>query len=67
VTAKIKEIDVQRRQAQIEITSATSLGNERNAPQQLFAEHRAAATAEFKSRYVGTSVTRTLSDINVAF
>ncbi|MCS6996893.1 MAG: hypothetical protein NZ533_08085 [Casimicrobiaceae bacterium] len=66
VTAKIREIDVQRRTAVIQVAEVTSLG-QRGTPHPLFAQGRAAATEAFRARMVGSTQTRTLSEIGLAF
>jgi hypothetical protein len=67
VKARVREIDVQRRVAQVQISEVTSLGNEKKAPSQLFSEGRSAATAAFKSRVVGTVQSKRLEEIGIAF
>jgi len=67
VKGRIRDIDVQKRVAQVQISDATSLGNEKGAPAQLFAEGRVAATAAFKSRAVGATQARTLEELGLAF
>jgi hypothetical protein len=67
VKAKVRDIDVQKRVAQVQVSDATSLGNEKRAPTQLFTEGRTAATAAFKTRVVGTVQSKTLEEIGIAF
>ncbi len=66
VTAKIRDIDVQRRTATVQVADATSLG-QRGTPSPLFAQGRAAATEAFRARVVGSTQTRTLAEIGLAF
>ncbi len=67
VKARVRDIDVQKRLAQVQINEVTSLGNEKKAPTQLFSEGRSAATAAFKARVVGTVQSKTLEEIGIAF
>jgi hypothetical protein len=67
VKARVRDIDVQKRLAQVQINDVTSLGNEKKAPPQLFSEGRSAATAAFKARVVGTVQSKTLEEIGIAF
>ena len=66
VKAKIRDIDPQRRTAQVQISEATSLPNEK-APSALFATGRAAATEAYRARFVGSIQSKTLDEIGVAF
>lgn len=67
VKAKIREINVQARTAQVVISDAVSLANDKGAPAQLFAEGRAAATAQFKSRVLGATQSKRLEELGLAF
>lgn len=67
VRAKIREIDLQRRVVLVQISDATSLGNEKGAPTVAFNEGRAAATNAFKTRNVGTAVSKTLAEVGLVF
>lgn len=67
VKAKIREIDVQKRTARVQISDATSLGNLKRAPAQLFNEGRAAATVDYKTRAVGVIQSKSLDEIGLAF
>ena len=67
VKAKIREIDVQKRTARVQISDVTSLGNQKRAPAQLFAEGRAAATQDYKSRNVGAVQSKSLEEVGLAF
>lgn len=67
VKAKIREINIQSRTAQVVISDATSLANEKGAPAQLFAEGRSAATAQYKSKVVGTTQSKRLEELGLAF
>lgn len=67
VTAKIRDIDVQKRTARVQIIGATSLGNTKRAPDQLFAEGRAAATQDYKSRNVGALQSKSLEEVGLSF
>ena len=67
VKAKIRDIDPQKRVAQVQIGEATSLPNEKGAPSALFSTGRAAATAAYRSRFVGPIQAKTFADINLAF
>ncbi len=67
VRARIREIDLQRRLVQVQVTDATSLGNEKGAPTQLFSEGRGAAAAAYKSRMVGSTVSKTLTEVGLVF
>jgi hypothetical protein len=67
VKAKVQDIDVQRRVARVQISDATSLGNQKGAPPQLFAEGRSAATQDFKSRNVGGIQSKSLEEVGLAF
>jgi hypothetical protein len=67
VKAKIREINVQARTAQVVISDAMSLANEKGAPAQLFAEGRAAASAQYKSRFVGTVQSKRMEEVGLAF
>ena len=67
VKAKIRDIDVQKRTARVQISDATSLGNQKRAPAQLFAEGRVAATQDYKSRNVGAVQSKSLEEIGLAF
>ena len=66
-SAKIRDIDPQKRIAQVQIFEATSLGNEKGAPGALFSQGRAAATEAFKSRFVGSTQAKTLEQVGLAF
>ena len=67
VKAKIRDIDPQKRIAQVQISEATSLGNENGAPGPLFAQGRAAATEAFKARFMGSTQAKTLEEVGLAF
>ena len=67
VKAKIRDIDVQKRIARVQISDATSLGNRLRAPAQLFAEGRGAATQEYKSRNVGVVQSKSLVELGLSF
>jgi len=67
VKAKIREINVQARTAQVVISDAMSLANDKGAPAQLFAEGRSAATAQFKARVLGTTQSKRLEELGLAF
>ena len=67
VKGRVREIDVQRRTAQVQVSDATSLGNEKRAPSALFAEGRSAATEAFKAKVVGGVQSKTLEEIGLAF
>lgn len=66
VKAKVRDVDVQKGRAQVQISEVTSLGNEKGAPSQLFSEGRSAATADFRSRVVGTVVSKTFTEVGLA-
>ena len=67
VKAKIRDIDVQKRTARVQISDATSLGNQKRAPAQLFAEGRAAATQDYKARNIGAVQSKSLEEVGLAF
>ncbi len=67
VKAKIREIDVQKRIARVQISDATSLGNQKRAPAQLFAEGRDAATQDYKSRNIGVVQSKSLEEVGLSF
>ena len=67
VKAKIREIDVQKRTARVQISDATSLGNQKRAPPELFAEGRNAATQDYKSRNIGSVQSKTLEEVGLSF
>ena len=67
VKAKIRDIDVQKRTARVQISDATSLGNQKRAPAQLFAEGRTAATQDYKSRNIGVVQSKSLEEVGLAF
>lgn len=67
VKAKIREIDVQKRVARVQISDVTSLGNQKRAPAQLFAEGRSAATEDFKARNVGVVQSKSLDEVGLSF
>lgn len=67
VKAKIREIDVQKRIARVQISDATSLGNQKRAPPELFAEGRNAATQDYKSRNIGSLQSKTLDEVGLSF
>ena len=67
VKAKIRDIDPQKRVAQVQISEATSLGNEKGAPAALFSEGRALATAAYRAQFVGTTQAKTLQEVGLAF
>lgn len=67
VKAKIRDIDVQKRVARVQISDATSLGNRMRAPAQLFAEGRSAATQDYKSRNVGVVQSKSLVELGLSF
>lgn len=67
VKAKIRDIDPQKRIAQVQISEATSLGNEKGAPSALFSEGRALATAAYRAQFVGTTQAKTLQEVGLAF
>lgn len=66
VKAKVRDVDVQKGRAQVQISEVTSLGNEKGAPSQLFAEGRSAATADFRTRTVGTVASKTFAEVGLA-
>lgn len=67
VKAKIRDIDVQKRTARVQISDATSLGNLKRAPAQLFSDGRAAATLDYKTRNVGVVQSKSLEEVGLAF
>ena len=67
VKAKIRDIDPQKRVAQVQVTEATSLGNQKGAPGPLFTEGRVAATEAYRAKFVGSTQARTLEEVGVAF
>ena len=67
VKAKIRDIDVQKRTARVQISDVTSLGNQKRAPTQLFAEGRTAATQDYKSRNIGVIQSKSLEEVGLAF
>lgn len=68
VKAKITNVvDVQRKTFQVQVIEVTSLGNEKGAPSQLFYDGRAAATAEFRGKVVGSTLVRTAAQLGLAF
>ena len=67
VKAKIRDIDVQKRTARVQISDATSLGNQKRSPAQLFAEGRTAATQDYKSRNIGVIQSKSLEEVGLAF
>ncbi len=67
VKAKIREIDVQKRIARVQISEVTSLGNQKRAPAQLFAEGRSAATQDYKSRNIGVVQSKSLEEVGLSF
>ena len=67
VRAKIREIDLQRRVVLVQISEATSLGNEKGAPTVVFNEGRVAATSAYKTRNVGSTVSKTLAEVGLVF
>ena len=67
VKAKIREIDVQKRIARVQISDATSLGNQKRAPAELFAEGRSAATQDYKSRNIGAVQSKSLEEVGLSF
>ncbi len=67
VKAKIRDIDPQKRVAQVQIGEATSLPNEKGAPSALFSTGRTAATAAYRSRFGGQIQAKTFAEINLAF
>lgn len=67
VKAKIREIDLQKRIARVQISDATSLGNQKRAPADLFAEGRNAATQDYKSRNIGAVQSKSLEEVGLSF
>ena len=67
VKAKIRDIDVQKRSARVQISEATSLGNVKRSPNQLFTEGRAAAALEYKTKNLGVIQSKSLDEIGLAF
>ncbi len=67
VKAKIRDIDVQKRTTRVQVSDATSLGNLKRAPAQLFSDGRAAATLDYKTRNVGTVQSKSLEEVGLAF
>lgn len=67
VKAKIRDINPQTRVTQVQISEATSLGNQKGAPAALFSEGRGAATEAYKSRFVGSTQAKTLEEVGLAF
>jgi hypothetical protein len=67
VKAKVREIDINKRVARVQISDATSLGNQKGAPPQLFAEGRSAATQDFKARNLGVVQSKSLEEVGLAF
>ena len=65
VKAKVRDIDVQKGRAQVQISEVTSLGNEKGAAPQWFAQGRGAATSEFRSRWIGATVSKTFAEIGL--
>ena len=67
VKAKIREIDIQKRVARVQISDVTSLGNQKRAPAQLFAEGRSAATQDYKLRNIGVVQSKSLEEVGLSF
>lgn len=67
VKARIRDIDPQKRIAQVQINEATSLGNQQGAPGPLFSQGRVAATEAFKARFIGSTQAKTLEEVGLAF
>ena len=67
VKAKIRDINPQTRVAQVQISEATSLGNQKGAPATLFGEGRGAATEAYKARFVGSTQSKTLEEVGLSF
>lgn len=67
VRAKIREIDLQRRVVLVQISEATSLGNEKGAATAVFNEGRVAAASAYKTRNVGSTVSKTLAEVGLVF
>jgi hypothetical protein len=67
VRAQIRDLDVQKRTAQVQITGVDSLGQQGNGQNPLFAQGRVGATDAFRARMLGTTQTRSLDELGVAF
>jgi hypothetical protein len=66
VRAQIRDLDIQRRTAQVQVTAVDSLGQQGNVQNPLFAQGRAAATEAFRARSIGSMQTRTFDELGVA-
>ncbi len=67
VRAQIRDLDIQRRTAQVQVTGIDSLGQQGSVQNPLFAQGRTLATEAFRARTVGSTQTRTLDELGVAF
>jgi hypothetical protein len=67
VRAQIRDLDIQRRTAQVQVIGIDSLGQQASVQNPLFAQGRTLATEAFRARTVGSTQTRTFDELGVAF
>jgi hypothetical protein len=65
VRAMIRDFDVQKRTAQVQVTAIESLGQIGNVQNPLFAQGRTLATDTFRARMLNTTQTRTLDELGI--
>ena len=67
VKGKILEVNVARQSVQLQITSVAQLPNDKDAPAKLFADGKAAALDVFRKRMVGSTQTRSKTEVGLQF
>jgi hypothetical protein len=67
VKGKIREVNIVRESVQLQVVDVSLLGNEKGAPANLFSDGRAAATDAFRKRMMGSTQTRSKSDVGLEF
>jgi hypothetical protein len=67
VKGRIKDVDLARQGAQVQVQEVALLANEKGVSAQLFAQGRSAALESFRSRMVGTIQWKTKTELGLAF
>ena len=67
VKGKILEINVARQSVKLGVTSVTQLPNDRDAPAKLFADGKAAALDAFRKRMVGSTQSKSKTEVGLQF
>lgn len=67
VKGKIREVNIARHTVQLQVLDVSLRGNDRGAPDKLFADGLAGAVEAFRKRMVGSTQTKTKNEVGVEF